>query len=391
MASRRDHLVFLDQLRGLAIIFVFVYHTLYQPWGRDELAWSGWTRNFDAPTSFLWMYPVSWGWCGVAIFFALSGFCIQLSHAKTSQPSSVEFLLRRWFRIYPPFLVALIFFAFVFPRTRLDMHTRMGLAQFFSHLLLLHNLNGKTEHGIAVAWWSIAVEFQLYLLYPLLFSVARRFSWRAVLTGTAIIELGLRAGCEIYMLKTGQKPWAIIWLSPFYFWFSWAVGAALADAWMKGQPLPFARYPTLLWVGLLILADLFRPLNEFSFTFASLATVTVIAHFLNHATPTGERRTVMPGWLARSLALVGVWSYSIYLIHHPIVESWPTVVNLALPSVHLHPLLMYLCCLSVWLLILVAAWAMHRWVELPAIAIGKRAVSAWQRRRGIVKPIAEAV
>lgn len=389
MTSRHDHLVFLDQLRGLAIIFVFLYHTLYQPWGRDELDWSGWTRNFDAPISFLWMYPISWGWCGVAIFFALSGFCIHLSHARSSQPSNTEFLIRRWFRIYPPFLVALFFFAFVFPRTRLDLHTRMGIAQFFSHLLLLHNLNAKTEHGIAVAWWSIAVEFQLYLLYPLLFSVARRFGWRAILIGTAIIELGLRAGCEIYMLRTGQHPWAIVWLSPFYFWFSWAVGAALADAWMKGQPLPFARYPTLLWVGLLILADLLRPLNEFSFTFASLATVTVIAHFLGKAKLAVERPARMPRWIARYLELIGVWSYSIYLLHHPIVEAWPTAINRALPSVHLHPLLMYLCCLSVWLLIVLASWAMHRWVELPAIAIGKRAVNAWHRRREAAKAIAE--
>lgn len=386
----RDRLLFLDQLRGVAILLVFLYHSIYQAFGRDELAWSGWTRNFDAPGSFLGLYPITWGWCGVAVFFALSGFSIHLSHTRASKDSIADYFARRWFRIYPPFLAALLFFALVFPRTRLDMHSRWGLGQFFSHFFLVHNLNAKTDHGIATAWWSIAVEFQLYLLYPLLLIAARRIGWRGVLIGTAIVEIGLRLGCDLRLLFTGLQPWVALRDSPFFFWYSWTIGAAIADAYLKGQPLPFRNHSVWLWVALFVIADLLKPLNIFSFTLAALATATAISRFISRrSAQMAEQRPLFHRRMAEYLRLAGLCSYSIYLIHHPIVEAWPGVVTRLLPSVHLYPVLMYVCCLSVWLLILPAAWLMYRFIELPAISAGKQYVSFMRGRRAPAKSMAE--
>lgn len=378
--TRRDHLSFLDLFRGIAVICVFLYHTLYQPFRRDALDWSGWFRNFDAPGSFLGLYPITWGWCGVAIFFVVSGFCIHLSHAKMRQPSVGEFFIRRWFRIYPPFLVALLFFVFVFPHTRLSLHSRWGEGQLFSHLLLLHNLDNRTEYGIAVAWWSVAVEFQLYLLYPLLLLAAHKLGWWRVLVFTALIELGLRLRCDMILLTTHNAVPALLNDSPFYFLFSWAAGAALADSYLKGEPLPFARTPIWLWVGLLLAADLFKPLAPFSFTFAALATATVIARHLSSSEPvTAQGWFRVPRSLVDHVRLAGVCSYSIYLIHHPIVEVWPQLVRFVWPSADAHPLLMYACCLASWAVILPLAWTMYHFVELPAIAMGKRVARAWRQ------------
>jgi peptidoglycan/LPS O-acetylase OafA/YrhL len=74
MTPQRAHLPFLDQLRGLAIIFVVAYHALFQAFHRDQLEWRGWFRDFNAPTSFLAVYPVTWGWSGVAIFLRSAAF-----------------------------------------------------------------------------------------------------------------------------------------------------------------------------------------------------------------------------------------------------------------------------------------------------------------------------
>lgn len=387
---RSERLPFLDQLRGVAIVLVFLYHSFYQAFGRDELTWSGWTRDFHAPAALLTLYPITWGWCGVAIFFALSGFSIHLSHVRASKDTFTDYLIRRLFRIYPPFLAALLFFAFIFPRTRLDLHTHWGLAQFGSHLLLLHNLNSRTDHGIATAWWSIAVEFQLYLLYPLLLMAARRFSWRTVLVGTAVIELGLRLTFDVRWLATGQEAWVPLRDSPFSFWYSWAIGAAIADAYLKGEPLPFANWPTLLWLALFVAADLFKPLNSFAFTFAALASATLLAKVLSRRSgETPARRSLFGAHFAQHLQTVGICSYSIYLIHHPIVEAWPGLINRLLPAAHLHPPLMYACCLSLWLLILPAAWLMYRYIEQPAIGAGK-ALIARRRQQASARSVTAA-
>ena len=115
LAERR--IDFLDPIRGIAILLVFVFHSLGTAFGRDELPWGPWFRDFNVPGSFLLLLPATFGWVGVAIFFVVSGFCIHLSYSRLPQWSL--FLQRRFFRIYPPYLVALLFFALAFPITRL--------------------------------------------------------------------------------------------------------------------------------------------------------------------------------------------------------------------------------------------------------------------------------
>lgn len=381
--TRRNHLSFLDQFRGVAIICVFVYHALFQAFRRDQLDWGGWLRNFDAPASFLGLYPITWGWCGVAIFFVVSGFCIHLSHARSKDPSVISFFIRRWFRIYPPFLVALLFFVFVFPHTRLNLHSHYDLGQLLSHLLLLHNLDNRTWSAINVAWWSVAVEFQLYLLYPLLLLATRRLGWRGVLVITAIIEFGLRLGGDIYQLTTNGPLPALLFNLPFYFWFSWTMGAAIADAYVKGQPLPFMRSSIWLWLALFIAADLIKPLHEFSFTFAALVTAIAIARLLSRAQDAEQSRSFLPRRLIDHVRLAGTCSYSIYLIHLPILEVLPQLARFVAPSAGAYPLLVYVGCLASWAIILPLSWIMYRYVELPAIAMGKRIIQTQRNLRPV--------
>jgi peptidoglycan/LPS O-acetylase OafA/YrhL len=370
MTPQKDHLPFLDQLRGLAIIFVVAYHALFQAFRRDQLEWHGWFRDFDAPASFLAVYPVTWGWSGVAIFFAISGFCIHLSYSNSRNVNTTDFLIRRWFRIYPPYLVALIFFAFLFPHSRVDLHTKYGIAEFFSHLFLLHNLDPRSVHGINVAWWSIAVEFQLYLLYPLLLAGVRRFGWRTMTLFTAVVEIGMRITDGLCAL-TNHTPLPAYWIdSPFYFWFSWSAGAVVAEAYIKKTPYPFDSKHLPLWIVLAIAADLFKPLSYFSFTFVALGTATALVGFL--------QRDGAPLRLSRAasanLCLAGLCSYSLYLIHQPIEEAVPGLAVKLWPALSHQPTVLFLVVLSSWLVIFPVAWLMYRRIEMSATALGKAVV-----------------
>ncbi|MDP9083642.1 MAG: acyltransferase [Pseudomonadota bacterium] len=391
-ASRpRSNLALLDSARGIAIIAVFLYHSLYQAFGRDELDWNGWVRSMHAPGEFFPLYPITLGWTGVPIFFVISGFCIHLSSAKIQPLRLTDFYARRWFRIYPPFLVTLLFFALVFPYTRLDLHTRWGLWQFFSHFFLVHNLNARTEHGIVVAWWSVAVEFQLYLLYPLLSAAAQRSGWQKVLLWTAVIEFGLRALGEAYTFATNNPIPALVQMSPFYYLFSWCAGAALADAHLKGESLPFGRTSAYAWAGALIISDFFKPLKDFSFTLAALATAAVISRRMSaEGTLAAKKRGILGGLVQSHLKLVGRCSYSIYLIHHPIVEAWPRLVRHVLPAAPAHPLFMLACCLTSWSVVVPASYLLYRYVETPSIELGKQFVNKLRHARAGRGPAGEA-
>ena len=116
--KKTTHLEFLDVLRGVAILWVFLAHSTgisyaLPPWGK------GWVREFAGTALPALMYPLTYGTAGVAIFFVVSGFCIHLSYLRGRPGDWRGFFVRRFFRIYPPYLVALAWFAFCFPKSRL--------------------------------------------------------------------------------------------------------------------------------------------------------------------------------------------------------------------------------------------------------------------------------
>ena len=118
MNRAQAHIEFIDYLRAIAIIAVFLFHLVLPVCGINILPWGTWLPKFTAPAWFWPLLPVSFGWCGVAIFFVVSGFCIHLSFKR--KPDWLDFASRRFFRIYPAYVIALLLFAFTLPWTRIS-------------------------------------------------------------------------------------------------------------------------------------------------------------------------------------------------------------------------------------------------------------------------------
>ncbi|MDD5350269.1 MAG: acyltransferase [Chthoniobacteraceae bacterium] len=354
------HLAFLDTARGIAILIVLLYHALDCAAGMNRLQWNGWWIDFaHTPRPLLLLLPICFGWISVAIFFAVSGFCIHLSHERPPGGGWSPFFQRRFFRIYPPYLLALCFFTFLFPLTRYGEFTWRHAAQFGSHLLLAHNADGRLVSGINPSFWAIAVEAQLYLLYPLLLLAAKRLGWTRALLLAGGIEGALRLADLWWHLPV------LVNTSPFYYWLSWGVGAKLADDHLRGRPLFLLRWP--LWPFVLATAaTLFcAPLAAFSFPLTAFATVRIFAGCL--ARPGNPAR---PSRLTRSMAWLGGISYSLYLLHQPLLNAFMQAAKAALP--HLPPLPLFGCGLAFCLLLVPAAWLFRQGAECKSIAWGKR-------------------
>lgn len=365
MNSSKNHIEFLDQIRGIAILAVFLFHCLSTSFGYDELPWGSWFRDFNVPASFLLLLPLSFGWIGVPIFFVTSGFCIHLSFSRN--PSWRSFFIRRFFRIYPPYFFAVLLFALVIPWTRLHMGL-FGALQLMSHMALIHNFDERFFFGISPAFWSIAVEAQLYLLYPLLLVLVAQLGWHRSLIYIAALEIGLRTISSVVFVTSGSPPPLQFQGLPFLYWYSWSLGAAVAETYLAGRSIALANHSLIAWSIVAFGSRFLKPFESFSFLFFSILTSVAIAKLLQHK----HRLFLSPIFLPKVLSMVGVWSYSIYLLHQPLLDLAPRIATKLFSSAHPHPLVIFALCLCLWFPIVGLSALWYRRFEIPSIALSKQ-------------------
>jgi peptidoglycan/LPS O-acetylase OafA/YrhL len=364
----------LDGVRGGAILMVLLYHALGASYGHYHLPWNGLVRGFDAPWSFLILSPCTLGYLGVSVFFVVSGFCIHLSFEKGCGRSLRVFAAKRFFRIYPPYLFALMLFsAFWFGHRVFPPTTGQDAFQFFTHLLLIFNFKGTLFNGINPSFWSIAVEAQLYLCYALMIPFVRRIGWGRSLTIMAVAEVGMRLASGLIETKYDlvHSP-RILSGQPFFFIWSWFIGAYLAHVFMRGEigNTWLDRIPVVPVVLATFVCDFVRPLMPMAFFLAALATALMLTRWLRAGSYSFERSFA---W--RGLSFLGLVSYSLYLVHQPVQRE---IVRL----LGLEPLPSFLLLMALVPVFAAASWGLWAWLEQPSIAVGNAVARHWKARLG---------
>jgi peptidoglycan/LPS O-acetylase OafA/YrhL len=167
----------LDGLRGLAAVYVMLFH-----------AWLLSFKHFPHNTGPGYLTWAMYGRLSVVFFLALSGFSLALGPAADQWRLGgvARFLRRRAWRILPAYWAALIFslvIAYHVPASHKGEPTHHSIAVF--GLLLQDVFWAKTPNG---AFWSVAVEAELYLLFPLFLLIRRRLG-AVVLLGAITIPL----------------------------------------------------------------------------------------------------------------------------------------------------------------------------------------------------------
>ena len=302
ISTKSAHLIAPDLLRAVAILMVFFYH-LCGPL-------CGWWQDFTRfPSARYTFFPVSFGWAGVALFFVLSGFCIHYSFLKSNGLTWRKFFWLRLWRIYPAYIVALVFFTFL---QKTDLHRLWGIKQFGMHALLLHNISADYFFGIDPAFWSLAVEVQLYLLFPVLMLLRQRWGIEGCLIATAVVALASRLlVCILWGLPDHLGSPAFS--SPFTTWFDWTLGAFVAERFSQ-ERRAFTKHS----VWLLILVPLFLMSTIYTqsaalISFSVAAAVSAVVLDLMVKVNWRKSRLLSIG------TFIGTISYSLYLWHQPLL------------------------------------------------------------------------
>jgi len=194
------HFTNLNGLRTIAFLFVFLQHASSE-WIHGIDVQSGWQGKI------LRLFFVS-GDIGVSAFFVLSGFLIThlLLHEKknTGQINIPNFYMRRLLRIWPLYLAVLIYGFGIFPLIKeamgLTVTSKNNFIYYFSFLSnfdVISNERMLTNDPQISVTWSIAVEEQFYLIWPLLFT----FLNKAYLKWTF---LAIIIGCEVFRMMNND-------------------------------------------------------------------------------------------------------------------------------------------------------------------------------------------
>ena len=324
----------LDALRGLAIMLVLVHNF--------SLAENGHSRIFK-----LWNVLPESGWIGVQLFFVLSGFLITgiLVDDRGLPRFYKRFYVRRALRIFPLYYALLILYGLLYATGVLEFRIAPVSAYFYA--TYLQNWSSlfleKIPPGLGPLW-SLAVEEQFYLLWPLLIGkVSLRGSTIACVVIIAASFLA-RVGMHLAHLSSG---W--LYISTPARADALAIGALFAlllrsPAW---RPRFIAALPWVGGVSALALAALLldthglNRLNPWMQVYGYTAVAVMAGVVTTRAALAGLR---VPGrlWtriLTGTLTFFGKYSYGIYVVHMPIKVATIALLGAALRRQStLHPL-----------------------------------------------------
>lgn len=351
----------IDALRGFAALWVVLYHL----WNRfyPGLSTQGHPLPDGPPADPLAaaaFFAFGFGYAGVPLFFVLSGFCIHLPQARrgADRVAVGRFAARRFWRLYPAYLasIALSALALAAPKLLLAAGGRSfdwwaevrGRDALVSAAFL--QPVWPAALGFNGVYWTLVYEVQFYALYPALLWAVRRAGLAPV--GAALLT------AEAYL---AFHPPAVQCLFAARY-FEWFLGVAAAEAVVRQPPrVPPAAAALLAaagaaaGVGAVFLPAVF-PLRDLLLAAAAAGLVLLVAR----GGPPASR-------VWRGLAAVGVYSYSLYLIHIPVIDLvWVGIDRLLVPRVS-HPPAARWAALAAVPASLAAGYVLYRCFERPFI------------------------
>jgi peptidoglycan/LPS O-acetylase OafA/YrhL len=307
----------LDGLRGLAILLVLFHHFVIYARIRPEILLDQGIRS-----------SMLAGWIGVDLFFVLSGFLITgiLIDAKGSPGYFRNFYARRSLRIFPLYygVLALAFFLVPLVLTTGDSFAQFHSSQawYWSYLVNVKiAVDGWGAFYALDHFWSLAVEEQFYLVWPLaIYFLASRGIAR-LCVGCFVAALVVRFG-----LVHQNEALAAYVLAPARMDALAAGGFLAVVARMAGGLEPWRGAATRILIAsgtaLSVLFFWKRGLPELD-AFVATAGYSLIAilfaALLTLAVTASPRSIVHRALTSRPLTYLGRYSYGLYVFHQPIM------------------------------------------------------------------------
>lgn len=316
--NRVNHFLYVDIMRGLAAMYVVLHHATQTVTVQSRSVWQAIHAIFGG------------GGFAVDVFIVLSGFSLGVSYWSGKYDGYRNYLARRAMRILPPYFITcaislLLIYTVIddLPGTKWQNSRTVTPASVVWHAVLLHDWFPAYWWQINYVLWSVAVEWKIYFLLPLIgIFIARAGQLPALLAIGATTYTAWFAIYHFNVLNPGPHG-----VDPYYIWL-FALGMAsvraifnhtdqielneVRSAWVK------MAIVTFISVSAVVAIRKFFPLNAAAQV--QSAFVGMWAAMLLYCLGITEKIGINYGRAARSMAKLGAFGYSLYLIHPILVQ-----------------------------------------------------------------------
>jgi peptidoglycan/LPS O-acetylase OafA/YrhL len=363
--ASNQHLLFLDGLRGLAALFVTIHHMWLHLWPQAQ-------HVLPAGLMMLATGWLGYGHFGVTVFIVLSGFSLALAAAKRNTLTPVDkksFYMRRARRILPPYYWALLFSCLLAVTlvakptgTHWDVSLPVTIPGLVSHLLMMQDMFYIPQ--INHTFWSVALEWKMYFLFP--FIVTGCLNFGPFKTVAACTALGYAGVILLHGTPYNNFPIHFVGL------FVMGIAAALIVFSPRSDWQKLSRPSLMAGIGsasliVVLAASGTHYMRGLFYTDLFVALATVIALMQMSV---GRWRLLGAVLTCRPLVFIGSFSYSLYLIHAPLIQCvWQYLVHPLGVSKNAEFFLLFLIGVP---LILVCAYVFYLACERPFVRSQKQ-------------------
>ncbi len=326
---------YIEGMRGIAALYVALGHifTMIDP---KELLHSG----LSGPIWLSWLSrPMWYGHLAVAAFIVISGFCLQLSLFNKGDGRLLDikrFAKRRCWRILPPYYACLAFSILI----ALTVTTRqfnlihsdpvklaantgaLPYGQYLpvttqnvlAHVFMIQNVDPAWMYKINGVLWSISIEFQLYFLFPLFVAIMFRKGRAALLAPTVALA-------AVFMVVYPPATKLYVWYMPLF-----ALGMAAANLAFGPNKESFvsrhSRNPGAVFgvaISFFVLTCIACALTKTLWISDCLLAIAVVSLLVLGTIQIGH--PLVRFFSLKRVVWLGAFSYSLYLMHHPILQT----------------------------------------------------------------------
>jgi peptidoglycan/LPS O-acetylase OafA/YrhL len=285
----------LDAVRGIAILLVILHN-----------------QSMKYPSLGLQRLFAD-GWMGVDLFFVLSGFLITgiLVDTKQSANYFTNFYARRCLRIWPLYYSVIFFMFVVVPLLRpSEAHTVFERSSpWWAYPLFLQNFTvavPTSAAGPLGVTWSLAIEEQFYLVWP----VVVRYCSIAQIRRVALTVIALSPALRFFLMMRGVDLYTNVFCRLDGLMF----GAFLALL-VRSPNFLGARFLKHAWIALSIAAPLALATEALNLRWVVFSASTMASAAFVYVSLFSGQRWLRQVLASRFLAYTGMISYSLYLLH----------------------------------------------------------------------------